>query len=170
MKSLLKQISEKAIELADFEFTREQINNKWLGTKPASEIEIKQVEERLGIEFPNDFKQLMLITNGFSAPNNIEPTFESINRIDFLKTIDSHVIECYSIDGVEDIGKQLEKSIIVGGINEEQYFLLIPPILTHEKWKYWKFANWHPGEEEYISLDSYFKAVLEFMNQQLEIK
>ncbi len=34
MKDLLNQISVKAIELADFEFTQEQIENKWLGTKP----------------------------------------------------------------------------------------------------------------------------------------
>ncbi|HBR53462.1 MAG TPA: SMI1/KNR4 family protein [Flavobacteriaceae bacterium] len=168
MNSLLKQISEKAIELADFEFTQEQTENKWLGIKPVSETEIKLTEKRLGIEFPTDFKQFLLITNGFSAPNDIEPTFEPINKIDFLKNIDSFIIEAYSIDGIENIGKQLEKSILVGGINQEQYFLLIPPNSTNEKWKYWKFANWHPGEEEHESLKSYFKEVLNFLNETIE--
>lgn len=168
MNSLLKQISEKAIELADFEFTQEQTENKWLGTKPVSETEIKLTEKRLGIEFPTDFKLFLSITNGFSAPNDIEPTFEPINKIDFLKNIDSFIIEAYSIDGIENIGKQLEKSILIGGINQEQYFLLIPPNLTNEKWKYWKFANWHPGEEEHINLESYFTEVLNFMNEQIE--
>ncbi|WP_339918449.1 hypothetical protein [Yeosuana marina] len=55
MHRLLRKISEKAIELADFEFTPEQTENKWLGTKPASETEIKLTEKRLGIEFPTDF-------------------------------------------------------------------------------------------------------------------
>ncbi|WP_298903816.1 SMI1/KNR4 family protein [uncultured Psychroserpens sp.] len=168
MNSLLKQISEKAIALGDFEFTQEQTENKWLGTKPASEAEIKLTEKRLGIEFPTDFRQFLSITNGFSAPNDIEPTLESINKIDFLKNIDSYIIEAYSVDGIENIGKQLEQSIIVGGINQEQQFLLIPPNSTNEKWKYWKFANWHPGEEEHKNLESYFKEVLSFMKEQIE--
>jgi len=170
MDSLLKKISEKAIELADFEFAQEQTKNKWLGTKPASETEIKSTEKRLGIEFPSDFKKFLSITNGFLAPNDIEPTFEQIDRIDYLKNIDSFIIEAYSIDEIENIGKELEKSILVGGINEEQYFLLIPSDLTNKKWKYWKFANWHPGEEEHQNLESYFKNVLELINEQIETK
>ncbi|MGS2765141.1 SMI1/KNR4 family protein [Sinomicrobium sp. M5D2P9] len=170
MKNLLKQISEKAIELADFEFTPEQITNKWLGNEPALETEIKLAEERLGIKFPADFKQFLTLTNGFSAPNNIEPTFECIDKIDYLKNMDSHIIKAYSIDGIEYVGKQLENSILIGGINEEQYFLLIPPNSTSNQWKYWKFANWHPGEEEHEGLESYFKEVLGFMNEQIELK
>ena len=85
MNELLKLISERAIELADFDFTQEQTKNKWLGTLPASEDEIKLTEKRLGIELPADFKLFLSITNGFSAPNDIEPTFVPISKIDFLK-------------------------------------------------------------------------------------
>ena len=131
MNNLLKKISEKAIKLGDFEFTQEQAENKWLGNKPASENEIKLAEKRLGIELPTDFKMFLSITNGFSAPNDIEPTFEPVDKIDFLKNIDSFIIEAYSIDGIQNVGEQLEKSIIVGGINEEQYFLLIPSDLKN---------------------------------------
>lgn len=168
MRDVLNQISVKAIELADFEFTQEQTENKWLGTKPATENEILLTEKRLGIEFPTDFKQFLSISNGFSAPNDVEPNFEPTDKIDFLKNIDSFIIEAYSINGIENIGKQLEKSILVGGINQEQYFLLIPPNSANEKWKYWKFANWHPGEEEHESLESYFKEVLNFLNETIE--
>jgi len=170
MHDLLKQISVKAIELADFEFNQEQTKNKWLGTRPTSKSEIELTEKRLGIELPNDFKLFLSITNGFSAPNHIEPTFEPVNKVDFLKNIDSFIIEAYSIDGIKNIGTQLKKSILVGGLNQEQYFLLIPPNSSNEKWKYWKFANWHPGEEEHISLESYFKEVLNLMNKQIQAK
>ena len=170
MNSLLKKISEKAIELADFEFTQEQTENKWLGTKPASESEIKLTEKRLGIEFPTDFKLFLSITNGFSAPNDIEPTFEPIDKIDYLKKIDSFLVEVWNQEGIADIGKQLERSIIIGGISEEQYFLLIPPKSDLEKWKYWKFSSWQPGEVEYENLQHYFKDVLEFINEQIESK
>lgn len=159
MDTLLKKISEKAIKLSDIEFTQEQIKNNWLGSKPASESEIEQTEKRLKIKFPNDFKLFLSITNGFSAPNEIEPTFEQITKIDYLKNIDSSIIEAYGID-------ELEKSILIGGINQEQYFLLIPPNTMNDHWKYWKFANWYPGEEEYENLESYFKNVLDFINEQ----
>ncbi|MBC3846497.1 SMI1/KNR4 family protein [Winogradskyella echinorum] len=168
MRDLLNQISVKAIELGDFEYTQEQIENIWLGTKPASEKEIQLTEKRLEIEFPTDYRKFLSITNGFSAPNSIEPTFHPINKIDYLKNIDSFLIEAYSIDGIENIGSELEKSIIIGGINEEQYFLLIPPNLSSPRWKYWKFANWHPGEVEHDNLESYFKEVLHFLNKSIE--
>ena len=168
MNSILKNISEKAIELADLEFSQEQIKKKWLGTKPASQYEIKLAEKRLGIELPTDYRWFLSITNGFSAPNDIEPTFESLDKIDFLKNIDSQIIEAYSIDGIENIGEQLEKSILIGGVNEEQYFLLIPSNSTNGKWKYWKFANWHPGEEEHESLKSYFEEVLNFISETIK--
>lgn len=168
MYSLLKQISEKAIKLADFEFTQEQTENNWLGGMPTSEAEIKLTEKRLGIDFPTDFKKFLSIANGFSAPNDIEPTFETVDKIDYLKNLDSFIIEAYSIDGIENIGKELEKSIVVGGIHEEQYFLLIPSELSNGKWKYWKFANWYPGEEEHESLESYFNKVLSYLNETIE--
>ncbi len=168
MNSLLKQISEKAIELADFEFTQEQTENKWLGTKPVSETEIKLTEKRLGIEFPTDFKQFLSITNGFSAPNDIEPTFESIGKIDYLKNIDNFLVEVWNQQGIADIGKQLERSILIAGITEEQYFLIIPPKSDLEKWIYWKFSSWQPGEVEYKDLEHYFNDVLEFINEQIE--
>ncbi|MEZ4802689.1 MAG: SMI1/KNR4 family protein [Gelidibacter sp.] len=170
MKNLLKKISEKAIELADFEFTQEQAQNRWLGTKPASENEIKLTEKRLGIEFPTDFKLFLSITNGFSAPNDIEPTFEPIDKIDYLKKIDNFIVEVWNQEGIAEIGNQLERSITIAGISEEQYFLLIPPKCNTEQWKYWKFSSWQPGEVEYANLERYFNDVLEFINEQIEMK
>lgn len=168
MNSLLKQISEKAIELADFEFTQEQFENKWLGNKPALEAEIKLKEKRLGIEFSADFKKLLSLTNGFSAPNDIEPTFEPIDRIDFVMNIDASIIETYSINGIENVGANLKRAILIAGINEEQKFLLIPPNQNVNSWLYWKFTNWIPGEEEYQNLEHYFTEVLEFLEETIE--
>lgn len=168
MNNLLKKISEKAIEFADFEFTQEQVKNKWLGTKPTPETDIKQAEKRLGVEFPTDFKEFLSITNGFSAPNETEPTFVPINKIDFLKNIDNDIIEAYSVEEEYSLEEELKSSIVVGGINEEQYFLLLPPDSNNDEWRYWKFANWIPGAEEYDDLDSYFTEVLDFMIEEME--
>ena len=164
MKELLSQISKKAIQLADIEFSELQIQNKWLGNSPANLTEIDLAEKRLGLKLPLDYKKFLSITNGFKASTNIEPTFLDINKIDFLKNIDLETINIFSTD------KELLKhkdSILVAGIDDEQYFLLIPPNSNSDKWDYWKFANWIPGEEKYNDLESYFKDVLEFINEEI---
>lgn len=166
MQNILKQISEKAIGLSDLAFSSKRIKSKWLGTSPASNSEIHKKEKELGVQLPNDYKAFLSITNGFSAPNDIEPNFESIKNIDFLKNIDKDIIAAYSIDGIEDIGENLERSILIAGIHQEQYFLLIPPNQEYKSWKYWKFANWLPGEQEFDNLESYFKNVLDFIQNK----
>lgn len=161
MKNLLIDISRKAIKYEDFNFTIEQIEKEWLGNIPATESEILDTEVRLGIKLPKDYIEFLKITNGFSAPNDIEPSFEKIEEIDYLKNVDEFTIEAYGL-------AELEDAILVGGKSEEQYFLLLPPKFKNEKWKYWKFANWHPGEHPFENLAEYFKDVLEFIVNEHE--
>ncbi|WP_236010649.1 SMI1/KNR4 family protein [Flavobacterium chungangense] len=162
MEKLLTTISEKAIKNEDFNFTSEQIENNWLGTIPATEKQISNTENRLGIKLPKDYIEFIKITNGFSAPNDIEPSFENISNIDFLKNIEPFTIEAYSYL------PELKNAILIAGIEEEQYFLLIPPESENEEWKYWKFANWYPGEHPFGNLNEYFKDVLEFIVKEHE--
>ena len=161
MKKLLIEISQKATKYEDFNFTEEQIEKQWLGDIPATEKEISDAEVRLGLKFPEDYKEFLFITNGFSAPNVVEPSFEKIQKIDYLKNVDEFIIEAYGL-------VELENAIIVAGISEEQYFLLLPPESENGKWKYWKFANWQPGENPFENLTEYFEDVLEFIINQHE--
>lgn len=167
MKSLLYQISELALKLKDIEFSNSQVDNQWLGEEPAFDSVILDVENRLKVQLPNDYREFLLITNGFAAPNEIEPTFLPIERVDYLKNIDNELIEIWTRDGISETGEELKKSILIGGIDEEQYFLIIPPDSKNLKWRYWKFASWIPGEEEYKSLYNYFEDVSDFLKQQM---
>src|SRR4051812_47035463 len=94
--------------------------------------------------FPDDYKNFLMITNGFTSPINVEPTFEKVSNIDFLKNINPHLVKVWNDGELVDAEKKLSRSILIAGINEEQYFLLIPPTSQDEKWEYWKFANWIP--------------------------
>ena len=161
MEKVLREISQLSIKLGDFDFTKEQISSNWLGNKKATEIDIQNCEKRLNVKFPNDYKEFLLICNGFSAPNDVEPSFVNIEKVDFLKNVDEFIIEAY------DYLVELQNAIIVGGISEEQYFLLLPPKSENEKWKYWKFANWYPGEHNFENLNEYFKDVLEFTKDEI---
>jgi len=162
MKSLLIEISQKAIKYEDFNFTTEQIEKEWLGNIPAMEKEISDTEIRLGVKFPEDYKEFLAITNGFSAPNDIEPSFENIMEVDYLKNVIEDVVEAYNYL------PELETAILVGGKSEEQQFLLLPPKSESEKWKYWKFANWFPGEQPFGSLKEYFEDVRQFIINEHE--
>lgn len=165
MKKILKKISETAIRQGEFTFTVEQVEYKWLGNEPASVEEIKQLEARLQIALPKDYKEFLAIANGFTTPNeNIEPSFEKVEDVGFLKDIDPKIIEAWiSKDEQFDVAIKLARSIIVGGINQEQYFLLVPPLLETEKWAYWKFATWIPGEDPYEGMENYFINALDFL-------
>ena len=65
------------------------------------------------------------------------------------------------------MAEKYERSIAIGGINEEQMFMLIPPANSNDDWEYWKFANWIPGEEPYPSLKYYFLSVIEFCREEI---
>jgi cell wall assembly regulator SMI1 len=167
MKDLLKELSISSIQLGDITYSSQQIESQWLGSDiPASTEDIESAEIRLGIKFPDDYKEFLLITNGFAATNNIEPKFEPIQEVDYLKNLDDFLVSIWKEGILMDIGNALERSILVGGIDEEQYFLLIPPE-NKEGWKYWKFASWIPGEDPFDNLDAYFSYVSDFNKKNL---
>jgi cell wall assembly regulator SMI1 len=165
LKKVLKKISEAAIKQGMFTFAEEQIEAKLLGSEPVSEAEINEAEASLGIEFPTDYKDFLLITNGFTTPNeNVDPSFSKLSEVAFLKDVDPQLIEIWTEDiELLDVAIKLARSIIVGGRDEEQYFLLIPPVIENADWEYWKFASWIPGEDPYEGLENYFINVLDFL-------
>lgn len=164
MKELLKEISALAIKLNRATLTDKQNELGWLGNNPASLEEIKLAESRLGIGLPYDYTSFLLLTNGFFTPNDsTEPTFETVSKIDYLKNIDTYLLEIWNEGILMDIGEQLNKAIVIGGLNDEQYFFLIPPDVANSAWQYWKFANWIPGEQRFERLETYFASVLDFM-------
>lgn len=167
LKNVLKRISQLSIKAGDSIFSEEQIESEWIGNKPAEIDAIEATEKNLGIKLPQDYKDFLLITNGFAAiRNNIEPRFETVDCIDYLINIDSDAIEIWNQEGLEDVGKELARAILIGGIEEEQYFLIIPPKSPADDWKYWKFASWIPGEDPYENLIDYFTNVLEALETE----
>ncbi|HVW98262.1 MAG TPA: SMI1/KNR4 family protein [Mucilaginibacter sp.] len=163
MEDILRKISSLAIQLQSSAFTDTQKQLNWLGSPPASLTDIEIAENRLGVKFPKDYKNLLLITNGFFTPcDSNEPTFETVEKVDYLRNIDTYLLEIWNEGVLADVGEQLNRAIVVGGLDDEQYFFLIPPIGS-ENWQYWKFANWIPGEESYQNLNQYFTSVLDFM-------
>ena len=162
LKNVLKRISELSVKSGDIELSNKQIESNWIGNHPAKIDDIESAEKNLGVRLPQDYKDFLLISNGFAATrNNTEPRFETIECIDYLVNIDSYIVEIWNQENLKDIGQELARAILIGGINEEQYFLIIPPKSFKDKWKYWKFASWIPGNSPFENLINYFTSVLE---------
>lgn len=167
MLKTLQEISKKALLLNDFDFSDEQIKTKWLGAAVTQDKEISDTEKRLKIKLPDDYVEFLKISNGFPQTSSISCSFLSVDKIDYLKILDEDLVEIWSENEVlKEVGEALASSILIGGLNEEQQFLLIPPNKKRKKWGYWKFASWIPGEEEYSSLKDYFKSDLSFLKDQ----
>lgn len=166
MIKTLQGISKKAILLNEFDFTVEQTKSGWLGSPGADKNEISAAEERLNVKLPDDYIEFLEISNGFPQYSTISCSLLPVSRIDYLKVVDEDLIEVWNqFEGLEEAGQALASSILVGGLKEEQYFLLIPPKTKSGKWGYWKFASWIPGEEKFKSLKDYFKSELSFLEE-----
>ncbi len=173
MRKLLEQISIKAIELEDSQFNEKQIIEKWLGKDAATQSDIIILETRLGIELPDDYKLFLKTSNGFNATSSIDITFSPTENVDYLKNFKHFKgsLDFYDdIGGFEETALQFKESILIGGIDEEQIFLLLPPVNNMKKWRYWQFANWIPGEEEYENLEAHFSDVLDLLHELIEEK
>ncbi|MEJ2880442.1 hypothetical protein [Pedobacter sp. GR22-6] len=80
--------------------------------------------------------------------------------------MDRDLIDLWLEHGVPETAEILSSSILIGGFQEEQHFMLVPPSSDHIEWRYWKFASWIPGEQPFDSLNAYFSDVLIFLKQE----
>lgn len=170
MKETLETLFGKSIELGDEKYTEEQINTKWIGNPPVSSTEIENAEKRLGLKLPQDYIEMIRIANGFIICSmSVEPSFQKIDEIDFYRNFQWNVIDTWKeIGELDDVVSDLERAIMIAGLEDEQQFLIIPPSIGQSKWKYWKFAMWIPGEEEYNDLKSYLSGVIDLLTEQIQ--
>jgi len=117
MKETIKTLFEKSIELGDEEFTQEQISSKWIGNPSANQSEIESAEKRLGISLPKDYIELLTIANGFpTCTNNVEPSFQKVQGIDFYKYYKWNVIDSWKeLAELEVEVNNLERAIMIAG-------------------------------------------------------
>ena len=169
MKQILQEISENLILLNEYDFTEEQLAAKWLGSAPASDEEINKVQDLLQIKLPQEYIDFLKISNGFHELSSVHPTLMPVSKIDYLINIDEDLVEIWGThEELAHVARGLQESILIGGLGEEQYLLLIPPNDVEKQWRYWEFANWKQGEEEVASLTAYFTEVLEFLKKDTE--
>ena len=166
LRALLQRISDSAISKKDIDFDDTVRQSKWLGYPPATVARIQAAEKRLGIKLPEDYKAFLLATDGFRATGNTDINFLPVERIGRLRDLDSEAVAIGG-DPVDENDSAhaagYTRSIIIGGLKEEQQFLLVPPGGKDKEWQYWFSAFWLPGEKAYPSLRFYLEYELQFM-------
>jgi hypothetical protein len=162
-QQLLKKISVIAVDQETFDFTDEAIAAKWLGRPPATPTEVEKAEKTLGVHFPQDYKEFLSVSNGFSSISSSDLTISSVHNADLLVNVESELVKIYSdlfIEIDSDFCKKLNSSIIIGGQEDEQKLLLVP--LPNNDWECWFFATWAaPAETVYPAFRFYIEELLQ---------
>lgn len=171
MKSVLQEISQKTF--SGVLFSPEQLQSKWLGDKPATAAQVKQLEKNLGVSLPQDYIDFITTTNGFiTSLNGIkEPTFLKIEQVDYLINIDEPFVSMWKPDPYDNYAKAYSHAIMVAGSTTDVMFLLIPPGVISEKWEYWRYSdqNLHMDADEFDSLEQYFSTVAYSLRYQKQL-
>ena len=166
MKELLEQFFVLALLLNKGDFTNQQLETKWIGNNPVIEESIISTENRLCVKLPKDYIEFLNISNGLmDVGTSTSVEFLQVEKIGYLKDLDNKLVEIWG-ENDKKYGKILAGSILVGGLNQEQQLLLIPPTKSNKEWKYWFFASWIPGEKELKSLEDYFSEEVEYLKKE----
>jgi hypothetical protein len=170
MKELLISISVSAIAHNPDAFTKQEKEEQWIGRTPASAESIELTEKRLQVKLPADLIEFYQTTNGTSEIlSQTFGEFLTIDQIDWLTNVDQEVLENYAGMG-EDYLDNLKNSILIAGLNHVHQILLIRPYGKFEKWRYWEFATYLPGANEFTNIEMYLERVHEFLIDQIKWK
>ncbi len=170
MKELLMTMSILAIAHNPDVFTEQEKKKQWIGREPASDEAVEFTEKRLKVKLPPDVLEFYQITNGTSEIlSQVFGEFLAIDQIDWLTNIDQEVLENYAGMGEEYL-KNLKNSILIAGLNHVHQILLIQPYDEFKTWRYWEFATYLPGANEFNNIEMYLDRVNDFLADQIKWK
>ena len=139
----------------------------WLGFPPATDDEIADLENRLGLALPPSYKAFLKVSNGWRMTNCFISCVRPASRVDWFRVENETWVEIFSEQGddredakhfqytihgaeyhrAEDMKFLLQISDVGDGV-----YLLNPEAVTPDgEWEAWFFANWIPGASRYPS-------------------
>ncbi|MBD0405299.1 SMI1/KNR4 family protein [Flammeovirga sp. EKP202] len=154
----------KSIKELHKTFLKEEIDveNETLIT----DSQILELEKEIGLKLPSDYVMFLKNVNGLTSycGGYSFGSFLGINDIRLSSERESMLLELY---GSENEFKWLKKSIVIGGLPDEETLLL----LSKEKGKYYyyMYGAWIPGFMKFDSLSSYLEKYLKAMKENIEL-
>jgi hypothetical protein len=163
----------------------ETIRSRWLGNPPATESQIVQAEQRLGVRLPPSYREFLQVTNGWATVGELTARLWSTAELDWFRIgnrdwIDywlegvQHGAETYgtSLEVPDEVYFQygdeqlpasmrdeyLETALQISDVVDSAVYLLNPQVIAPDgEWEAWFFATWLPGARR----DPSFRAMIE---------
>lgn len=131
----------------------------WLGLDGASEEELADAEQRLGVSFPPGYRAFLQTTNGFGPVGAYVRRLRPADEVVWLPDEDPDVVEVWAeIEGVPTAESSLVSMLVVSDEYDDARVLLNPSAVNGAgEWEAWFFAHWADGFVAYPS----FRALLE---------
>jgi HEAT repeat protein len=161
----------------DEKFPRRVRERRWLGSQPATELQISQLEKRLGYRLPPSYRNFLLTTNGWSRTSFCIGRVLPVSKVDWLQTLEPE-----SLDALDDFDcplvnepqeyfrydgrpfynpEHLRESLLVAEpiAGDSMIYVLNPLVVTPDgEWEAWRFAHWIPGAERFPSFELLMRA------------
>jgi len=164
-RALLQQLSELAIadEIHE-ELKPEQIKERWLGEPPATDEQIAEAEQRLGVKLPPSYVAFLKVSNGWHYPNPFVARVAGTEELGYLRDIDPDLISAwnsgYDSEAVEEASgqewpeKHLANTILINvpsDFDDASNLMLNPATVQDGEMEAWFFSSWTPGADAHPS-------------------
>lgn len=160
-------------EYSDVGFSKEvrtspaAIPSGWLGYPGATEAQIVQAENRLGVHLPPSYREFLKVTNGWPRITDFIYKIWPVEEIDWFATRHQDLIDIW-MEGDFHIPDQeyfvygeaqgptrvyyLQTALEISDKGDQAFYLLNPQVITPEgEWEAWFFAEWLHGAVRYPS-------------------
>jgi len=144
----------------------------WLGYDPATQEQVEQLEQRLGVKLPDSYRQFLLTSNGWRFSGMFIYDVFSAEKVEWFRENNQDWIDAYvePAQGEEPVSLEdhcdyseaqdscmfrveyLQNTLQISGVGDAAVYLLNPEIKTSDgEWEAWFFATWAPGASRYPS-------------------
>jgi hypothetical protein len=139
----------------------------WLGFDSASEQDLEELENRLGLILPPSYRSFLLMSNGWRRTTFAIDRIRPVGEVYWFRVENERWVDVYSQSG-SDLsdeeyyeypegfadGHRVEhmRSLVQVSDVDDGVYLLNPEAVTPDgEWEAWLFANWVPGAQRYPS-------------------
>ncbi|MBY0231388.1 MAG: SMI1/KNR4 family protein [Gemmataceae bacterium] len=162
----------------------EAVESGWLGFPPASDEEIKALEDRLATHLPHSCRSFLVTTDGWRTAGAFIYDLLPASRPCWFRERHQDWIDAWN-EGAATVGEPLpvsdeeyfvcgpeqdcckfrdeywQASLAISGVGDSAICLLDPLVRTAEgEWEAWFFANWYPGAARCRSFREMMEAAL----------
>lgn len=148
------------------------VDSAWMGFEPASSVEIRELEDRIGAALPESYKQFLAVSNGWRESGGFIYEVWPCAKVDWFRVQNQDWIDAYTEPAKGDpplpvsehcvYGPDqapwkfrlefLQSTLLISDRGDDAVYLLNPEVKTASgEWEAWFFANWAPGATRYRS-------------------